>query len=85
MIKGPYIIKPFYLISSPLPFFICPVIYLSCFHYSLFNQAQYFVFNIHVFLQVQSQALFLRPQHCLYFLPLPHGHGSFGYTLISFL
>ena len=20
----------------------------------------------------------LRPQHCLYFLPLPHGHGSFG-------
>ena len=70
MIKGPYIIKPFYLISSPLPFFICPVIYLSCFHYSLFNQVQ---------------ALFLRPQHCLYFLPLPHGHGSFGYTLISFL
>ena len=21
--------------------------------------------------------LFYRPQHCLYFLPLPHGHGSF--------
>ena len=20
----------------------------------------------------------LRPQHCLYFLPLPQGHGSFG-------
>ena len=24
------------------------------------------------------------PQHCLYFLPLPHGHGSFGYTLCVF-
>ena len=24
---------------------------------------------------------FFRPQHCLYFLPLPQGQGSFGYTL----
>ena len=25
----------------------------------------------------------LRPQQFLYFLPLPHGHGSFGYTFVS--
>lgn len=23
------------------------------------------------------------PQHCLYFLPEPHGHGSFGYTFAA--
>ena len=26
----------------------------------------------------------LRPQHCLYFLPLPQGQGSLGYTFSSF-
>src|SRR5437762_1195378 len=29
--------------------------------------------------QQMSKAYF--PQHCLYFLPLPHGHGSFRPTL----
>ena len=30
-----------------------------------------------------NSRIYFLPQHCLYFLPLPHGHGSFGYIFFS--
>lgn len=33
-----------------------------------------------LFLSAAFYLITFRPQHCLYFLPLPHGQGSFGYT-----
>ena len=41
-----------------------------------FKDITYF-FEIRSFIICYTFAVFL-PQHCLYFLPLPQGHGSFG-------
>lgn len=42
----------------------------------------FFIHGLHDLQEALHLSYALRPQHCLYFRPLPQGHGSFGYTLI---
>ena len=41
----------------------------------------FFIHGLHDLQEALHLSYALRPQHCLYFRPLPQGHGSFGYTL----
>ena len=46
-----------------------------------------FFFTVDSSILVQNNGFvnyYFLPQHFLYFLPLPQGHGSFGYTFLSF-
>ena len=81
----------FLQILMPLFMQLCLYFFIRFLHFihTVYHGIEKAVSGIH-FTVCQKQLLlilyqdyFNLPQHCLYFLPLPHGHGSFGYTLSS--